>query len=170
MSRVLVVEDQRALADSLRIAIDAEPDLDCVGTVTMAEEALRLTAEQQPDVVLMDIHLPGVDGVDGVEGTKWIKASDPEVRVLILTAGAAPELFEDATAAGAAGFIAKDGPFDDILTAIRTPAGKKILVGGATFAALFRHRQREEPPQVARGGTGWARAFRRRRKGPRPDE
>jgi DNA-binding NarL/FixJ family response regulator len=166
MTRVLVVEDQRALADSLRVAIDAEPDLDCIGAVTMAEEALQLAVAQHPDVVLMDIHLPGVDGI---EGTKWIKESDPEVRVLILTADADPELFEDATAAGAAGFIAKDSPFNDILTAIRTPAGKKILVGGATFAALFKHRQREEPPQVARG-RHWAWAFRRRRKGPRPDE
>lgn len=166
MTRVLVVEDQRALADSLRIALDAEPDLDCVGAVTMAEDAVRITAEQHPDVVLMDIHLPGVDGV---EGTKLIKVSYPEVRVLILTADAAPELFEDATAAGAAGFIAKDSPFNEILTAIRTPADKTIMVGGDTFAALLKHRQREEPPQVARG-THRTRAFHRRRKGPRPDE
>ncbi|MCW2859069.1 MAG: hypothetical protein JWP48_777 [Actinoallomurus sp.] len=148
MTRVLVVEDQRALADSLRIAIDAEPDLDCVGVARRAHEALRLTVEQHPDVVLMDIHLPDVDGI---EGTKWIKASDSEVRVLILTADAAPELFEDATAAGAAGFIAKDTPFHNILMAIRTPPGKTIPVGGATFVALAKQQQREEPPQVARG-------------------
>jgi DNA-binding NarL/FixJ family response regulator len=123
MTRVLVVEDQRALADSLTIAIDAEPDLDRGGVATMADEALRFTVAQHPDVVLMDIHLPGVDGV---EGTKWIKAANPEVRVLMLTTDAAPRLFEDATAAGAVGFIAKDSLFHDILTAIRTPPGKTI--------------------------------------------
>ncbi|SDM34432.1 response regulator transcription factor [Allokutzneria albata] len=132
-TRVLVVEDQRALAGALQIAIDAQPDLDCVGAVRTVEEAVTAVTSCSPDVVLMDIRLPGVDGI---EGTRQIKKSHPEVRVLILTANATPDLLGKAVAAGAAGFLAKDSAFPLILTAIRAPLGEKILVEGLTLAAL----------------------------------
>jgi DNA-binding NarL/FixJ family response regulator len=125
LTQVLVVEDQRALAGALQVAIDAQPDLNCVGAVGTAEEAIALVAARIPDVALMDIGLPGTDGI---EGTRQIKASHPQVRVLILTANAQPDLLSEAAKAGAAGFLAKDSPFPDILKAIRTPVDGKILV------------------------------------------
>ncbi len=142
MTRVLVVEDQRALADALQIAIDAQPDLECAGVASTAEESLRQTAAEHPDVVLMDIHLPGGDGI---ESTRKIKASIPGVRVIILTGDTAPALYNEATAAGADGFLAKDSAFPEILTAIRTPPGRPVMVEGGTLAALFRDRGRESP-------------------------
>jgi DNA-binding NarL/FixJ family response regulator len=148
VTRVLVVEDQRTLAEALMIAIDAQPDLECAGAIESAEEALRLVAIRCPDVVLMDIHLPGINGIDG---TRRIKAHHPHVRVFVLTADATPRMFDDATAAGASGFLAKNGPFPDILAAIRTPARSRTLVAGGTFAALLaRHRSdtREPAPPV----------------------
>lgn len=134
MTRVLVVEDQQALAGALEIAIDAQPDLDCVGAVGTIEEAVPLATAQSPDVVLMDIHLPDVDGI---EGTRRIRRSRPEARVLILTGDATPDLFTVAAEAGAAGFLAKDTAFPDILAAIRTPVDKKVMVESATLAALI---------------------------------
>jgi DNA-binding NarL/FixJ family response regulator len=147
MIRVLVVEDERALAGALEVAIDVQSDLDCVGAVRTVEEAVHLATQQAPDVVLMDIHLPGADGI---EGTWRLKALHPQVRVLILTADATADLLTAAAAAGAAGFLAKDSSFADILAAIRTPVGEKILVETSTLSALVERqaagaRQRDQP-------------------------
>jgi DNA-binding NarL/FixJ family response regulator len=133
VTRVLLVEDHQTLAEALTIAIDAQPDLECVGAAGSAEEALRLAGTRRPDVVLMDIHLPGADGI---AGTRRIKATHPSVRVYVLTGDATPELFAEATAAGATGFLAKDGPLPDVLAAIRAPARGRIMVSGGTFTAL----------------------------------
>ncbi len=138
-TRVLVVEDQRALADALQIAINAQPDLECTGVAATAEECLRETTTHRPDVILMDIHLPGVDGI---EGTRRVKAREPGIRVLILTGDVSPALFVAAETAGADAFLAKDSAFPDILAAIRTPLGKKIMMEGATLAALFKEHRR----------------------------
>ncbi|GAA4488460.1 response regulator transcription factor [Actinoallomurus oryzae] len=146
MTRVLLVEDQRTLAEALAIAIDAQPDLECVGAVGTAEEGLLLARERRPDVVLMDVHLPGADGIDG---TRLIKAERPEARIFILTGDATPELFAAAFAAGAAGFLAKDGPFPDVLAAIRTPPAARAMVAGGTFAALVAEFHRAGHAQAA---------------------
>jgi DNA-binding NarL/FixJ family response regulator len=134
VTRVLLVEDHQTLAEALTIAIDAQPDLECVGAAGSAEEAVRLAGTRRPDVVLMDIHLPGADGI---AGTRRIKATHPRVRVYVLTGDATAELFAEATAAGATGFLAKDGPLPDVLAAIRTPAEGRTMVAGGTFAALI---------------------------------
>ncbi|GLW07778.1 DNA-binding response regulator [Microtetraspora sp. NBRC 13810] len=136
MTRVLVVEDQRALAGALEIAIDAQPDLECVGAAGTIADAVPLAAAHSPDVVLMDIHLPDVDGI---EGTRRIKASHPEARVLILTGDATPDLLVAAATAGAAGFLAKDSTFPDILKVIRASVDQKIIMlEGSTLQALLR--------------------------------
>jgi DNA-binding NarL/FixJ family response regulator len=133
LTRVLLVEDQRTLAEALVIAIDAQPDMECVGAVESAEEALPIAGTRRPDVVVMDIHLPGADGI---AGTRRIKAIRPDARVFILTADATPELFGDAVAAGAAGFLSKGGPFPDILAAIRTSPRGRVMMAADTFTAL----------------------------------
>ncbi len=150
VTRVLVVEDQRVLAGALEVGIDAQPDLACIGAVGTVEDALQLVASVVPDVVLMDIHLPGVDGI---EGTRRIKASHPAARVLILTADATPDLLVLAAAAGAAGFLAKDSAFADILAAIRSPVDGKILVEGTTLTALLEGLPLAEPAHLARDAT-----------------
>lgn len=139
-----MVEDQRTLADALGVGIDAQPDLACVGAVGSVEEALKLMETARPEVVLMDIHLPGMSGI---EGTRRIKASYPASRVLVLTADTTPELLTGAAVAGAAGFLAKDSPFPDILSAIRTPVEGKVLVEGTTLAALLEGLRPAEPPR-----------------------
>ncbi len=133
MTGVLVVEDQQVLAAALEIAIGTQPDMDCVGTTATVEDALARVAEYRPDVVLMDIELPGADGI---EGTRRIKAAYPDVNILILTAGATAGRLASAAAAGAGGFLAKNGPFSDILAAIRSPMQGKMVVEGATLKEL----------------------------------
>jgi DNA-binding NarL/FixJ family response regulator len=151
---VLVVEDQRALAGALEAAIAAQPDLECVGAVGSVGEALRLAATGRPDVVLMDIHLPGVDGI---EGTRRLTAAHPGTRVLILTADATPDLLTGAAKSGAAGFLAKDSAFPDILAAIRSPVEGKVLVEGATLAALLEGTARPTPSAGAANPAGLSR-------------
>ncbi|WP_419996044.1 response regulator transcription factor [Streptomyces boninensis] len=134
MIRVLVVEDERTLADALEIAIGAQPDLECAGAVATVEEALPLVAERNPDVVLMDIHLPGADGI---EGTRRIRAAhSPRIRVLLLTADTDPRRLVAGAAAGAAGFLANDSAFATVLAAIRAPADGPMYIGESTLGLL----------------------------------
>jgi DNA-binding NarL/FixJ family response regulator len=149
MGRVLVVEDQRALADTLRLAINAQPDMGCVGAVRTVEQAMPILLSADPDVVLMDIHLPDVDGI---EGTRRIKEARPGVRVLVLTADPAPELLAGAADAGASGFLAKDSSFRDILAAIRNPLDGKFLVEGAALSALLEQLPSGRPARPPRVG------------------
>lgn len=146
MTRVLVVEDQQTLAGALAVAIDSQPDLTCVGIAKTADDAVRLVDEHAPDVVLMDIHLPGADGI---EGTRRIKASHPDIRVLVLTGDAAPDRFAQAAAAGAAGFLAKDSDFPHVLAAIRAPVEGKIIVEGITIDALVDNLRNGETPRTS---------------------
>jgi DNA-binding NarL/FixJ family response regulator len=132
--RVLVVEDERALASALEVAINVQPDLDCVGTAGTIADALPLVTTHRPDVVLMDIHLPGPSGI---EGTRRIRQYLPHARVFILTADATPDLYAAAADAGAAGFLSKDSAFPDILDAIRSPAENQMLVEPPTLQALL---------------------------------
>ncbi len=136
MTGVLIVEDQQVLASALEIAIDTQPDMDCVGTAATVDDAMAQVAAVWPDVVLMDIQLPGIDGI---EGTRRIKAIHPDVSILILTAGATPVRLAAAAEAGAGAFLAKDGPFGDILAAIRNPMPGKMVVEGSALHQLIRH-------------------------------
>ncbi len=133
MTRVLIVEDQQALASALDVAIGIQPDLECLGAVRTVDDALEQMTRHVPDVVLMDIELPGADGI---EGTRRIKACYPEVLVFILTAGASASRLAAAAAAGAAGFLTKASSLTDILAAIRRPAGAKMVIEGTTLGAL----------------------------------
>ncbi|MFE0098758.1 response regulator [Streptomyces sp. NPDC059009] len=125
MIRVLVVEDERALAEALAIAIGIESDLECVAAVGTVDEALREAARRPPTVTLMDIHLPGTDGI---EGSRLLKAAHPGTRVVFLTADPRPDQLMRAVAAGASGFLAKHSAFRDVLAAIRSTAQGKLLV------------------------------------------
>ncbi len=138
MTGVLVVEDQQVLASALAIAINAQPDLECIAAVSTVEAAMETVAAQVPEVVLMDVQLPGTDGI---EGTRLIKEAYPEVSVLILTAGATPERLAAATAAGAAGFLAKDSSFADILAVIRSPAQGTMTIQGTALKGLLDERR-----------------------------
>ncbi|HVB43795.1 MAG TPA: response regulator transcription factor [Streptosporangiaceae bacterium] len=151
MTDVLVVEDQLTLASALQVAISAQQDLDCAGTAGSVEDALTQLSGHVPKVVLMDVELPGADGI---EGTRRIKARYPDVRVLVLTAGATPARLAAAAAAGAAGFLAKDSSLVDILAAIRNPSDSQMVIEGATFREFAALLPVEAPVTSAPAPTG----------------
>jgi DNA-binding NarL/FixJ family response regulator len=145
-TRVLIVDDHRAFADALAIAIDLQPDLEQVGLATTVEEAVTAMPDASPDVVLMDIRLPGADGIEGVRRLKEI---DPEVRVLVLTGFADAEAMARAALAGASGFLPKERPVREILRAIRTASDGNMVVDPSTLAEVLTRVREPERPSAA---------------------
>ncbi|UJW30456.1 response regulator transcription factor [Saccharothrix sp. AJ9571] len=122
MIRVLLVDDQRLVRAGLRMLCEDCPDLDVVGEAENGEEAIRQAGLVTPDVVLMDLRMPGVDGITA---TAQIAAARPAVRILVLTTFDDDEHVYPALAAGAHGFLTKDAPPEELLDAIRrTAAGE----------------------------------------------
>lgn len=131
---VVLVDDHVSFAESLGIAIDVQDDLRCVGVASTLGQAVRLVEKHVPDVVLMDVHLP--DG-DGIEGTGRIKELSPSSRVLILTAHADLEVMARAAARGACGFLPKESPVSEILSAIRTAGEGGMMIKHSTLKAVL---------------------------------
>ena len=142
--RVLVVDDHRTFAELLARALDAEPDLECVGRAHTAEEAVRAVREHRPDLVLMDLQLPDRDGIATTED---LVDEFPHLKVLILTAHAGPTEMARAGAAGAVGFLAKDGSLTDVLDALRSAQlGSLILPPSVVAGFSIREGADERPP------------------------
>ncbi len=130
MIRVLVVDDQDLFRDGIRAVLDACPDVAVAGEARDGAEALRLAAELLPDVVLLDLRMPGMDGLDA---TRHLVALHPPPRVLILTTFDLDEYVFAALRAGASGFLLKDTLPDDLLAAVRVVAeGETLLSPGVT--------------------------------------
>ncbi|MDP9475811.1 MAG: response regulator transcription factor [Actinomycetota bacterium] len=123
--RVLIADDHPLFRDGMRGLLATQPDMEVAGEATTGEEAVRLAGELHPDVVLMDVKMPGGGGI---EATRRLLAAEPGARVLVVT------MFEDdatvftAMRAGARGYVLKDDDKDDVLGAIRT-----VGRGGAVF-------------------------------------
>jgi DNA-binding NarL/FixJ family response regulator len=129
---VLVVDDHRVVAETFRMAIDVEDDVECVGLAGSAEEALALVSELSPDVVVMDVRLPGVDGI---EASRQIKALHPSVRVLIVSAYTGVDVVARAAAAGASGVLSKEGALADMVKALKTAGGSRMIVDSLALDA-----------------------------------
>jgi len=117
--RVLLVDDQQLVRAGLRMLCERSPGFEVVGEAANGHEAIRLVARLVPDVVLMDLRMPGVDGITA---TARITAAHPAARVLVLTTFDDDEHLYPALSAGAHGFLGKDAPPDDLLDAIRRTA------------------------------------------------
>ncbi|GAA4541240.1 response regulator transcription factor [Amycolatopsis samaneae] len=170
MTRVLVVDDQALLRGSFRVLVDSAPDLTVVGEAGDGAEAVALARREKPDVVLMDIRMPGMDGI---EATRRICGDEETAatRVLILTTFDLDAYVYSALRAGASGFLLKDTPPAGLLSAIEVVAnGDGLLApsvtrqliaefarlpdpGGAAVAGLdgVTSREREVLTLVARG-------------------
>lgn len=156
--RVLVVDDHPVVREGLRAMLEAEPDLDVVDEAGSGEDAVRLAAELRPDVVLMDLRMPGVDGV---AATGRITAAG-HARVLVVTTYDTDADILRAVEAGATGYLLKDTPRRDLADAVRAAArGETVLappvaaklvtqIRAAGADALTR-REVEVLGQVARG-------------------
>lgn len=134
--RVLLADDQTLLRSAFRVLVDSEPDMEVVGEASDGEEAVRLAKEQNADVVLMDIRMPGTDGL---AATRLISA-DPalaQVRVVILTTFEVDDYVVQSLRAGASGFLGKGSEPDELLNAIRVAAGGEALLSPAATKGLI---------------------------------
>jgi DNA-binding NarL/FixJ family response regulator len=140
--RVLLTDDQPLVRAGLRVLIADTPDLDVVGEAGTGTEAVQLVAEFQPDVVVMDIRMPGMDGI---EATRIIAAEHQPTRVIVLTTFDDDDYVYGALRAGASGFLVKDMALDDILAAIRVVAAGDALIAPSVTRRLIA--QFAGPPQ-----------------------
>ena len=117
--RVVIADDQQLIRAGFKMILSAEPDIEVVGEANTGSEAVDLTAELRPDVILMDIRMPDLDGI---EATRRILAQDhnPPPSVLILTTFDLDEYVYEALRAGASGFLLKDVPAPQLAAGIRT--------------------------------------------------
>jgi DNA-binding NarL/FixJ family response regulator len=130
MIRVLLVDDQSLLRVGFRMILGAESDIEVVGEAADGATGVSMTAALHPDVVLMDVRMPGMDGI---QATAAITAAAPASKVLILTTFDLDEYVFAGLKAGASGFLLKDAPPAELLTAIRTvAAGEAVLAPTAT--------------------------------------
>src|SRR3954465_7334962 len=132
---VLVVDGHQTFAELLGHALAGQPDLQYVGHALTGAEALRLAAELRPNGILPD---PELSDADGIAIAELLRARQPDTRVVILTASDESALVGRATAAGAAGFLSKNGALGDVLNALRTAHGGGMTVSTDILARLLR--------------------------------
>jgi DNA-binding NarL/FixJ family response regulator len=128
--RLILADDQPLVRAGLRMLIEQTPGIEVAGEAGTGAEAVQLTRDTGPDVVVMDIRMPGMDGI---EATQLITAGDSHARVLVLTTFDEDDYVFGALRAGASGFLVKDMALEDILTAIRVvAAGDAMISPGVT--------------------------------------
>ncbi|MEW6086592.1 MAG: response regulator transcription factor [Chloroflexota bacterium] len=146
MIRVLICDDQFVVCEGLRTILSDAPDIEVAGVATSGALALELIPRAQPDVVLMDLKMPGMNGI---AATRAIRAQFPNVRVLALTTYDADEWVFDAIRAGAAGYLLKEATREALIEAIRgTAAGRTHVdpgVAGKLFEAAIRRNPQADP-------------------------
>lgn len=146
MIRIIVADDQQLMRDGLKTILSLKDGIEVVGTAADGAEAFELAKATNPDLVLMDIRMPGVDGV---QGTRLIREQLPETKVLILTTFNDSELIFDALEEGASGYLLKDMPADMIYQAIIT-----VHAGGVVLPPELTAQVMAELKRIRGGATG----------------
>ena len=136
--RVVVADDQQIVREGFAALLETQPDITVVGSASGGEEAVRVCAEQQPDVVLMDVRMPGVDGI---EATRRLAGT----RVIILTTFDLDDYVYDALSAGASGFLLKDAGAERLFEAVRVVAAGEALLAPAVTRRLIAEFARQRP-------------------------
>jgi DNA-binding NarL/FixJ family response regulator len=131
--RILVVDDHPVYRDGLRALIQRSPDLELVGEAATGGDAVTLAAVAAPDVVLMDIRMPGMNGIDA---TRQILAARATARILILTMSEDDDSLFAAMRAGARGYLPKDSDSADLIRAIHAVAGGDVIFGESIATRL----------------------------------
>jgi DNA-binding NarL/FixJ family response regulator len=146
--RVVLADDHALVRDALQLVITDTPDLEVVGQAGTGADAVRLAGDLHPDVVVMDIRMPGMDGI---EATRLITAGSGTTRVVVLTTFDDDDYVYGALRAGASGFLVKDMALDDILAAIRViAAGDGLIAPGVTRRLIAEFAGRPQPSPVPR--------------------
>jgi NarL family two-component system response regulator LiaR len=133
--RVLVADDHSVVRQGLRMFLSLDPEIEIVGEAADGEEAIHLARELHPDVVLMDLVMPGMGGV---AATRMIRAEVPDVEVIALTSVLADEAVTGAIRAGAIGYLLKNTEADELLRAIKSAAAGQVHLSPEAAARLVR--------------------------------
>ena len=163
-TRIVVVDDHKVVQTGLRSYLESFPDLEVVGAASSGEEVLERLEGWMPDVVVMDLRMPG--GMDGVEATRRVRALSPHTQVVVLTAHTDDARVVGALRAGAIGYVRKDADPQVFLAAVRGAArGRSVLdpavagsvlqdlAQGARFTEPLSERETEVLHQLAHGRT-----------------
>lgn len=144
MIRVLICDDQWIVCEGLEAILEADPEIKVVGTAHDGAEALELIPEARPDVVLMDLKMPGMNGI---QATHKIAEQYPHIKVLVLTTYGADEWVFDAIRSGAAGYLLKGTPRAALLAAVKGTAAGQTHVDPTVAGRLFQHiaQQQQNP-------------------------
>jgi DNA-binding NarL/FixJ family response regulator len=145
--RVVVADDQVLVREGLRLMLDAEPDIRVVGEAGDGLELLARVREEDPDLVLMDVRMPGLDGIDA---TARLHQAGARARVLILTTFDLDEYVYRAMKAGASGFLLKDATREQLATAVRTVSSGDALLAPSIIRRLVEDFCRTAPPDASR--------------------
>jgi DNA-binding NarL/FixJ family response regulator len=151
--RVVLADDQQLIRTALRMVMADIEDIEVVGEASTGAEAVRLTEQLAPDVVVMDIRMPGMDGI---EATRTITAGSSAARVVVLTTFDDDDYVYGALRAGASGFLVKDMALDDIIGAVRVVAAGDALIAPSVTRRLIHDfaSSRPEPARARRELTG----------------
>jgi DNA-binding NarL/FixJ family response regulator len=145
--RVVLVDDQAMVRTGLRMVLAAESDIEVVGEAADGAAGVRVVTEQQPDVVLLDVRMPGMDGL---EAARRILAAGLPTRVVVLTTFDEDEYVAAALRAGVSGFLLKVAPPEDLVTAVRTVAAGHGLLDPAVTLRVIRTYASAPAPDPAR--------------------
>jgi NarL family two-component system response regulator YdfI len=140
--RILVADDHLIVRQGLRLILETAPDLELVGEAADGAEAVRLAAELQPDVVLMDLRMPGMDGMAAIER---LRVEQPHIAVVILTTFNEDERMVRGLRAGAKGFLLKDTGREALFNAIRAAGRGETLLNPEIMARLLAASQPDSP-------------------------
>lgn len=145
---ILLVDDHKVVRQGVRAFLSIQPDLEVVGEASSGEEGVKLAAEHAPDVVLMDLIMPG--GIDGVEATRQLKLASPRSQVIVLTSYHQDEHIFPAIRAGALSYLLKDVDPADLADAVRKAATGEAVLHPRVAARVVQeiHGTREEKTNV----------------------
>ncbi|MGJ3239055.1 MAG: response regulator [Anaerolineae bacterium] len=141
MIRIIICDDQAIVTEGLQVILESDPDLTVVAIGQDGAQAIELVAEHQPDIVLMDLKMPGKNGI---QATRHIKTHHPETYILVLTTYDADEWVFDAIRSGASGYLLKNTPPSDLIKAVKKTVAGETPIDSAVAGKLFTHVKRAE--------------------------
>lgn len=148
MTRVLLADDHKIVRDGLRAMLEAQPGLQVVGEAQDGREAVRMAAELRPDVAVMDI---GMSGLNGIDATRRITTEVPGTRVIALSMHADRRFVSEMLAAGASGYLVKDGAFEELAAAIAAVVHGRVYLSERVAGVVVQDYVRRLAPGASEG-------------------